>query len=142
MDICNSFISPGLFTESEAKEFVKKALDLTKEYRNKIAHGNRTFSILNLPQLPKKQLLLLTYNAITEKEYNKKMGQNDTLAVLLALIIMLNDQYIISNFIAELQAVLIPYENTLFNGNTVLELLGFPNNLFERLEKLMHQKYT
>lgn len=142
IDICNSFIAPGLLTETETKEFVRKSLELTKEYRNKIAHGNRTFSILNLPQLPKKQLLLLTYNSISEIEYNSKTGQNDTLAVLLALMVMFNDQYVASNFITELNAALLPYKNTSFNGNTVFELLGFPNNLFERLKKLMEQKYT
>lgn len=141
-EICNSFIAPGLLAENETKEFVKKSLDLTKEYRNKIAHGNRTFSILNLPQLPKKQLLLLTYNTISEAEYNAKMGQNDTLAVLLSIMIMLNDQYISTNFVAELNNVLLPYESISFNGKTVFKLLGFPNDLFKRLEKFMKQKYT
>lgn len=141
-NICNSFIAPGLLTENESKEFVKKALDLTKEYRNKIAHGNRTFNILNLPQLPKKQLLALTYNAISTDEYNAKMGQNDTLAVLFTIIIMLNDSYLATNFVSELNMLLLPYQNTSFNGNTVFELLGFPNDLFERLKKLLHQKYT
>lgn len=141
-DICDSFITPGLLAENDTKEFVKKALDLTKEYRNKIAHGNRTFSILNLPQLPKKQLLLLTYDTISEDEYNSKMGQNDTLAVILAIMIMLNDQYVLTNFASELNAVLSPYAETSFNGKTVYELLGFPDDLFGRLEKLMKQKYT
>lgn len=141
-NICNSFIVPGLLTENESKEFVKKALDLTKEYRNKIAHGNRTFSILNLPQLPKKQLLALTYNAISINEYNSKMGQNDTLAVLFVIIIMLNDPYLVTNFVSELSTLLLPYKETLFNGNTIFKLLGFPNDLLERLEKLLHQKYT
>lgn len=140
--ICDSFITPGLLNANETKEFIKKALDLTKEYRNKIAHGNRTFSILNLPQLPKRQLLALTYHTISESEYNSKMGQDDTLAVILALIIMLKDPYIVANFVAELQNTLLPYHDTSFNGSTVFELLGFPNNLFERLQKLMQQKYT
>lgn len=141
-DICNSFISPGLLAENETKEFVKKALDLTKEYRNKIAHGNRTFNILNLPQLPKKQLLALTYNAISDNEYNTELGQNDTLAVLFTIIIMLNDPYLVTNFVSELNILLVPYQDTLFNGTTVFELLGFPNNLFKRLETLLHKKYT
>lgn len=141
-DICNSFIPSGLLTENETKEFVKKALDLTKEYRNKIAHGNRTFSILNLPQLPKKQLLTLTYNSISDNEYNAKIGQNDTLGVLFTIIIMLNDPYLVTNFVSELRILLLPYRDTLFNGKTVFELLGFPNNLFERLTKLLHQKFA
>ncbi len=140
--ICDSFISPGLLTDAETKEFVRKALGLTKEYRNKIAHGNRTFSIVNLPQLPKRQLLLLTYYAISEDEYNSKIGQNDTLAVLLSIMVMLNDQYIAFNFITELRNALYPYRNTSFNGQTVLKLFGFPDDLFDRLNKLMEQKFA
>ena len=92
--------------------------------------------------MPRQQLLSLTYNAISEDEYNAKMGQNDTLAVLFSIIIMLRDPYIVTNFITDLKIVLSPYENTSFNGNSVFKLLGFPNNLFERLENLMQKKYT
>lgn len=140
--ICDTFISPGLLSEAETKEFIKKALDLTKEYRNKIAHGNRTFSILNLPQLPKKQLLLLSYNVVSKKEYNHKIGQNDTLSVILAIMIILNDKYILSNFITDLKHTLEPYNEIRFNGNSTFRLLNFPDNLFERLERLMEQKFT
>ena len=75
--------------------------DLTKEYRNKIAHGTRTFSMLALPQLPKEQILSLSFNAISENEYDKRIGQNDTFAVILSLIIMLSDQYLIANLRTE-----------------------------------------
>ena len=44
--ICDSFISPGLITEEQTKEFVKKALALTKEYRNKIAQTTALISYL------------------------------------------------------------------------------------------------
>lgn len=139
--ICDSFISPGICTDSETKEFVKKAFEMTKEYRNKIAHGNRTFSAISLPQLPKKQVLTFTFNSISEIEYNKKMGQNDTMAVLLALMIMLNDPYIITNFRSELVANLGPYIDLRFNHKTIFEVFGLPNDLFLRLEKLAEKKF-
>lgn len=143
-DICNSFISPGLIAPDQTKEFVKKSLDLTKEYRNKIAHGNRTFSIISLPQLPKHQLLSLTYNCVTGYEYDNKMGQDDTMAVLLALIVMLNDPFVISNLIAELSALLMPYieDQTTINGKSILEILGFPSNFIDRLKSLYTKKFT
>ncbi len=142
LSICNSFIIPGLLKESETKEFVKKALDITKEYRNKIAHGNRTFNILNLPQLPKYQLRTLTHNIISEDEYNARMGQNDTLAILLSIITMFDDKYLISNFVNELHNLLRPYQDSLFNQNTIYKLLGFPDDLFSRSTKLMEQKFA
>lgn len=140
-DICNSFIAPGLLTPEQSKEFVRKSLELTKEYRNKIAHGNRTFSMISLPQLPKVQTLSLTFNVISEEEYNNRMGQNDTFAVLLALIIMLSDKYLISNFYSELLNILSPYKGIRFNSQSIFDVLGFPNDLFERLNRLITQKF-
>lgn len=142
LEICNSFISPGLFNEEKTKEFVRKVLELTKEYRNKIAHGNRTFSILNLPQLPKEQLLTLTFNAISEEEYNLGIGRDDTFAVILSLVVMLSDKYLITNFYTELRNVISPYENLKFNGQTIFDVLGFPDDVFQRLDKLRAQKFS
>lgn len=140
-NICDSFITPGLLSSEQSKEFVRKALELTKEYRNKIAHGNRTFSMISLPQLPKAQTLALTFNAISEEEYNNRMGQNDTFAVLLALIIMLSDKYLVSNLRSELSNTLLPYANVLFNKQNILDIFGFPSDLFQRLDKLITQKF-
>lgn len=140
--ICDNFISPGLCSEEKTKEFVRKAFELTKEYRNKIAHGNRTFNIPSLPQIPKEQLLLFTFNAISEEEYDRKIGQSDTLAVLLVLITMLNDNYIITNLLSELYVLIKPYTKSYFNNKNIFEVLGFPDDLFERLEKLIKQKFS
>lgn len=139
--ICSSFITSFSLSDAEIKEFVRKTFDLTKEYRNKIAHGSRTFSILPLPQLPKKQLLTLTYNTVSEKEYNKGMGQTNTMAVLLSLVTMLPDPYIFKNLLADLINLINPYQEKLFNQRTVFEVLGFPNDLFDRLIKLYENKY-
>lgn len=140
--VCDSFISPGAFNEQKTKEFVRKVFDLTKEYRNKIAHGNRTFSMINLPQLPKEQLLSLTFNAISEEEYNLRIGQDDTLAVILSLIVMLSDNYLINNFYTELCNVLSPYETVSFNDQSIFDVFGFPNDLLDRLKKLIMQKFN
>lgn len=142
MDICNSFIPSGLFSDNKTKEFVRKVFDLTKEYRNKIAHGTRTFSMLSLPQLPKEQILALSFNAISESEYNQRMGQNDTFAVILSLIIMLSDQYLIANLRNELYNTLSPYANIHFNQQTVFKVFGFPEDLFDRIDKLIAQKFN
>jgi abortive infection bacteriophage resistance protein len=140
--ICDSFISPGMCSDEKNKEFIRKSFEITKEYRNKIAHGNRTFSIDSLPQLPKEQLLTFTFNAVSESEYNNKLGQNDTMAVLLSLMVMLCDPYLITNFRSELSSILMPYHDVRFNKKTVFEVFGFPNDLFDRLENLAIRKFT
>lgn len=139
--ICDTFISPGLCAPEKTKEFVKKALEITKEYRNKIAHGNRTFSCIDLPQLPKEQVLAFTFNAISEQEYNQHMGQNDTMAVILALMVMLNDQNVVYNLYTDILNLLSPHSSEVFNNKSVFEVFGFPENLFERLLQLAKTKF-
>lgn len=140
--ICSSFLSSGLCAEEESKEFLRKCFEITKEYRNKIAHGNRTFSISSLPQLPKKQLLALTFNTVSEQEYDNKLGQDDTMAVLLALFTLLNDQYLLSNMVDEIAQILFPYNETTFNGKTVYEIFELPNNVIDRLVALGQRKFS
>lgn len=140
-EICDSFISLGILNEEDTKEYVKKAFDLTKEYRNKIAHGNRTFSYGNLPALPKSQLLTLSFNAVSSEEYDKKIGQNDSFAVVLALMTMLNDQYVISNFIRELEDIFVPYHEVKFNNKSVYEVFSFPDDFIKRITDLATHKF-
>ena len=140
--ICDTFIPPGLISSNEAKEFLKKALNLTKEYRNKIAHGSRTFNIKNLPILPKESLLPLSFNAVSEKEYNQRIGQNDILSVFLIVIILLNDSYILTSFVKECWEVFAPYQNVKFTNKTLYDIFKLPNDTFERLKRLMELKFT
>lgn len=140
--VCNEFISTTLLTTDEKKEFLRKALMLAKEYRNKIAHGNRTFNIRNLPILPKKPLLLLSHNCISESEYNQGMGQSDILAVMILLIILCNDKYLITNFYSELFSLFNPYINTTFNTKTIFEVFGMPNTTLHRILQLINYIYT
>ena len=48
---------------------------------------------------------------------------------------MLNDPYIVSNLIVELRSLLTPYieTNTKISGKCILEIFGFPIDLFDRL---------
>ncbi len=75
---------------------------------------------------------------MTSKSPSYRFSEGGTFS----FIIMLSDPYMVANFITDLKIVLSPYENTSFNGNSVFKLLGFPNNLFDRLENLMQKKYT
>ena len=142
--ICDSFISPGLLSESETKEFVKKALSLTKEYRNKIAHGNRTFNIMQLPVLPKNATLLLSMGILTEDEYNARVGQNDIFSIFLIILILLNDQYLLTNFFAECKTLfdLYPSKSIKFNGKSFFEIFGMPDNILDRILQLFKLKFT
>ena len=143
-DICSQFLSSEALTIDERKEFFIKALSLIKEYRNKIAHGNRTFSIMQLPILPKKAAILLSLGNLKEYEYNSRLGQNDLFSVILVILILLNDSYLLTGFYRELYTLFIPYEqnNILFNGKSVYEVFGLPNNTLDQIQKLLEARFT
>lgn len=91
--------------------------------------------------LPKSQLLALSFNAVSSEEYDKKIGQNDSFAVVLALMTMLNDQYVISNFIRELEDIFVPYHEVKFNNKSVYEVFSFPDDFIKRITDLATRKF-
>lgn len=141
--ICTQFIKSNTLTSEEQKEFLRKSLILLKEYRNKIAHGNRTFSIQNLPVIPKKQLLELTYGMLSEKEYNSRIGQNDLLAVLFLFPILSNDMYMLKNLVTDLEVLFMPYitKDIRIGGKTIFDIFSLPVNFFERIKKIIISKF-
>lgn len=140
--ICSEFLqTPDLFI-NEKKEFISISLDLLRRYRNKIAHGNRIFNLSGLPALPKKQLLNLSHNALSSDEYNKNIGKSDLFAVILTCFILIDNRYILTNFMSDLIYTLNPYANIRMNGKSILEILGLPNDLFDRLDTLHRQKFS
>lgn len=135
--ICEEFISDTTLTVDEKKEFFTKALFLLKEYRNKIAHGNRTFNVTNLPVLPKKSLLALSKGSVSEAAYNAGYGKNDSFAVILICFMLLNDSYLHRNFLRDLEYTLMPYKGIDINGQTIFEAFRLPNDFFDKLRGLI-----
>lgn len=140
--ICSEFIPASTLNDSDKKEFILKAFSLLKEYRNKIAHSNRTFSVSGLPVLPKRQLVDLSFNELTAAEYNKNLGKSDLLAVILACFILIDNRYILSHFLRDLIYILDPYKEITMNGKSVLDIFGLPEDLFERLNRLYVKKFS
>lgn len=140
--ICNQFIENNLLSAEEKKEFILKAFNLLKEFRNNIAHGNRTFSMNNLPVLPKKALISLSYGNICAAEYNAGFGKNDTFAIILICFILLNDRYILTNFLQDLEYTLLPYKNAKINNKTIFEIFHLPDNIIDRLSAVITKRFS
>ena len=140
--ICSEFISTNALSVADKKEFIPKTFSLLKEYRNKIAHSNRTFNVSGLPVLPKRQLLDLSFNVLTTTEYNNNLGKSDLLAVILSCFILIDNRYILTNFLRDLVFILEPYKDIQMNGKSVFEIFGLPKNLFERLTHLYSEKFA
>ncbi len=139
--ICEHFIESSSLSTEEKKEFILQSFNLLKEFRNNIAHGNRTFNMSNLPVLPKNALLALTYGNISINEYNKGHGKNDTFAIILICFILLNDRYLLTNFLQDLKYTLMPYRNIIINDKTIFEIFRLPNNIFERLNAMIYKRF-
>lgn len=143
-EICTKFLNNPFLTTDELKEFFLKALQLLKEYRNKIAHGNRTFNIIGLPILPKKAILTLTFGNLSVSEYDHgRRGQNDIFAVFLVIMILLNDQYLLKNFYNDCWTLFYPYkeEKIKFNGKSIFEVFGLPDDILNRMERLLNIRF-
>lgn len=131
--VCEQFIPNDCLSIDDKKEFLKKAFDLLRDYRNAIAHGNRTFSAQIRPVLPKRQLLALVPDLLTSNEYNSGLGQKDLYAVILLFIILLNDDYFIANFISDLNSIFLPYINVPFCDKSIFEIFQVPKSNFDKL---------
>lgn len=140
--ICSTFFPVSPLSIVEQKEFLCVSLDLLRRYRNKIAHGSRVFNTSGLPVLPKNQLLKLSYGVLSSSEYNRNIGKSDLFAVILTCFILIDNRYILANFLNDLIYTLGPYDQVHMNHKSVLEILGLPEDLFDRLETLHDKKFS
>ncbi|MCD7893978.1 MAG: Abi family protein [Erysipelotrichaceae bacterium] len=88
--ICQSFFNDSLLTLEQQKEFLIKGLYILKNYRNCTAHGNIVFNYSIREILPKKQVLILSNEQVTDCEYRKGLCQNDIFAVVLVICTLLD----------------------------------------------------
>ena len=97
---------------------------------------------MQLPVLPKKAVLTLSFGALTADEYNARLGQSDTFAVFLVILLSLNDQYLLTNFYNDCINLFIPYQGIKFNGKTIYEFFGLPNDILNRIQYLLKRRFT
>lgn len=139
-NLCVQFIPSSGISTPDKKEFVSVALSLLHEYRNKIAHSNRTFNVTGLPVLPKRQLLMLAQGELSANEYNKGLGKCDLFAVIITCFILLDDKYILSGFLQDLTYTIGPYAQKTMNEKTIFEIFGLPADILKRLEQFLIKK--
>ncbi len=134
--VCRTFFKESSLNLEQQKEFLKKGLYILKNYRNCIAHGNIVFNYSIREILPKRQILLLSNEQVTDSEYRKGLCQNDIFAVVLIICTLL-DQHSKKHFINEISEIIEIYNKTTFStGNNILEILKLPKNFIKRIQKL------
>lgn len=141
--VCENFMPSAMLALQGKKEFLIKALNILKDYRNNMAHGHRTFENITNNELPKKPLLSLASLLITESEYISNLGRSDPYSVVIAISVLLNDPYLMNNFVRDLILLFQDYikSNILFCEKTVLEVFGMPGDIFDRMSIFSHHRY-
>lgn len=137
-NICNSFLqnAPASMTDQDKKEFLIKALDLLKEFRNMVAHEARTFRSTGQAAIPKQQVIDLSSGIISAADYNSNVyAQTGLYAVIAAIMILMNDPYLKSSFVLELENILGPYHGITINGSTICSLFNLPDDITVRIKK-------
>lgn len=123
------------------KELFKKALDLLKDFRNKIAHGNKIFSSLLKTKLPKNPISLICFeDIITKNEFDKGSGQNDVFSVIISIILLINDNMVLNNFLQDIKNILDAYKKIKFVDKDIYEVLEIPKDYRKKLNLLIRKK--
>lgn len=132
--------------DKEKKEFLVDNLVLLQEYRNNIAHGNRTF-LSNVRTEHKKHLILgaLPTGILTEDEYSKNdLGKKDLFAVMLSLSSLINNPITFKRFIIDLKHIMDKHtsekEITTPKGD-IYQTLNIPKDFLDRLSKIYNSKF-
>lgn len=134
--VCEKLLDNTSLTLEEKKEFIKKGLIILRKYRNNIAHGHKIFSNPIREELPKRQVLSISKNLITNTDYLKGIGKNDLVAVILTISSIL-DKNSKDLFFEEIISILNIFNKTIFStGKSLFQMLKLPNNIIYILEQL------
>lgn len=135
--VCSSMIPDASITVPDRLEHFKKSILLLREFRNLIAHGNRTASSCSQIQLPVMQSVALSHGLVTGSEYSAYASARSELhAALVALYTMIPDPYIRSVFVSDVNHALGAYADVYIQGKSIYSLLGLPNDILTRLDLL------
>lgn len=125
----------------ERKELLDKCLTSLAEFRNSIAHGKRIFENSRI-ELHKESLLqILDEEILTEAEFDYGVGRKGIFAIMLSIVLLLNDSYILANYLQDLSLFFEQYQDVFFvNNMTFTEALQLPENTIERLQIFVERK--
>lgn len=127
------------------KDMLSSMLSLLQEYRNNIAHGNRTFLTNVNTKLSKTNLFcVLPHNTLSEDEYRNDIGKKDLFAVMLSIAILIDNKLLLQQYIYDIETLFSPYngfENISPKGN-IFDTLGIPSNTPYRLKKIYFMKFN
>ncbi|GGD02440.1 Abi family protein [Enterococcus wangshanyuanii] len=141
IEVCNKFFSSKYesFDLQEKQQLLSNGLDLLRAFRNKAAHGGRTFNF----KQSHKTINNTIYSFTSEKtiklsEYRStEIGKNDFFSILIIITLFLNEPISLQQWFDELNSI----EHTI-NSQKIIDRQGYqvfnlPSNFIERLENLV-----
>lgn len=136
-------IATAIFPYSDSVSIQKRTdillnmLQLIAEYRNLIAHGNRTFTTMISYFLSYKDIKKFSNDIVLKKsEYRKGIGKNDFYAAVIAILFLTNLSNPYMLFKTSLSNILSKYSSMQIGGLNIYELLNIPDNILQRIEEL------
>lgn len=144
--IANDFFKYTLLKDIEDKKtLLLDMLTLLQTYRNNMAHGSRTFET-NVPrELPKIELLACVPDyLVSEQEFLFGFGKKDIYAVMVSILVLLNDKFVLNTFIRDLETLITPFEAAdiiLSPKGDIFNTLQLPSDFLARFNKYVEDKF-
>lgn len=136
--IVNDILKNDSISLESKKNFFKIGLEILRDFRNSIAHGNKAFANSINKKLSKNQIITFSEGIINSNNYIKKSEENDVLNVIIILGSVLPDNQKLC-FYRELFLLLDEVDGADFSGrNTIYTLLKLPNDLKVHLRRYLN----
>lgn len=131
--IIQDFNIPNLSMKlDEQLDFFDRILTQVYDYRNCIAHGNRTFSLEVTKNLKRKHLIDIGILKYFDKD--TQYSYTDLYSVLISMFMLIDDEYILQDFLRELTAFFANYEvGYSFAGKNIYQVFNLPSDILDRL---------
>lgn len=134
----------GLVKTEDKLQFCKICLEQVYRFRNLSAHGNRTFKLQLSETNTQKRRFLDKFSISFLYKANDEIDlpRNGLFSIIVSIVVLLDDQYLISNMIDELESIVNTYGNkNLFNGKSIYDLFEVDENFISRLQEFMDLKF-
>lgn len=96
----------------DKKRIFKDCIELLRQFRNAMAHGNRLVNHTVKKRLNYNDINNLTLSMYVDKEsYTKGIGESDLLALFISILIFLDIEEMRNDFLTELKILIDQYEN-------------------------------
>lgn len=114
-------------------------LGVVQEFRNKVAHGQRFYkykadnSYISNTNLT----TLTTYNIVSTSEYSQGIGKNDIFSLLIAIVILIDDEFKAQFIVSQFPSMLKKYNNE----DAFFRATNLPRDYHYRLTQLIRSIY-